>query len=58
MTAAVIYRNPHPMRSAMPLLPMDAEQARFWSLFHSRRAASTKAQTTPDEAGRGKGYSA
>lgn len=39
MTAAVIHRNPHPMRSYMPLLPMEAEQARFWELRKFRRAA-------------------
>lgn len=43
MTAVPTFtRNAHPMRSAMPLLPMDAEQARFWALRRERspRAAS------------------
>lgn len=40
MTAHAIYRNPHPMRDSLPLLPMSAEQARFWNLFHSRRLAA------------------
>lgn len=56
MTAHAIIRNPRPMQIAAPLLPMDAEQARFWSLFHSRRAASMRDSNTPAiEAGRGNG---
>lgn len=59
MTAAVIHRNPHPMRSAMSLLPMTKDDALFWQLRKERnhRAASPNAQSTPAEAGRGKGYS-
>lgn len=36
-------RNAHPMRYAMPLLPMDAEQARFWFLRRQRSPASPEA---------------
>lgn len=43
MTAHAIHRNARPMRSAMPLLPMSQEDARFWNIFHSRRAASLEA---------------
>lgn len=42
MTAAVIHRNPHPMRSAMPLLPMEDEQARFWELRKRRQQAKER----------------
>lgn len=56
MTAYAITRNSRLMQSAAPLFPMAAEQARFWALFHSRRAASpvAHASITPAiEAGRG-----
>ena len=36
MTAATIIRNPHPMRSYMPLLGKDAEFARFLELRKKR----------------------
>lgn len=39
MTAAPIHRNPHPMRSAMPLLPMTKDDAMFWQLRKERNAA-------------------
>ncbi|SCY89222.1 hypothetical protein SAMN05660666_03449 [Novosphingobium aromaticivorans] len=38
MTAHAIHRNAHPMRTAMPLLPMDPEQARFLRLRRERQA--------------------
>lgn len=38
-------RNPHPMRHAMPLLPMDAEQARFWELRRKRHPTASPAST-------------
>lgn len=43
MTAATIIHNPHPMRDSLPLLPMSQEDARFWNILHSRRAASLEA---------------
>ena len=57
MTAHRIHTYPHPMRSAMPLLPMSKDDAMFWQLRKERnhRAASPNAQSTPAEAGRGKG---
>lgn len=36
MTAHRIHTNPHPMRSYMPLLPMEAEFARFLELRKKR----------------------
>ncbi len=37
MTPIPIFtRNSDPMRHAVPLLPMDAEQARFWALRRQR----------------------
>ncbi len=43
MTDYAIHRNPHPMRDSLPLLPMSQEDARFWNILHSRRAASLEA---------------
>ena len=36
MTAHHIHTNAHPMRSAMPILPMTDEQRRFWRLRRER----------------------
>jgi len=47
MTAHRIHTNPHPMRSYMPLLPMEAEQARFWELRKFRRASLTNDAQAP-----------
>lgn len=37
MTAYPIFRTSNPVgRGSMPILPMDAEQARFWQLRRER----------------------
>lgn len=46
-------RNPHPMRSAMPLLPMDAEQARFWALRAKRHPTASPEPTGSSNSARG-----
>lgn len=43
MTANAIHRNAHPMRAAMPLLPMSRDDALFWRLLRERRNSQQEA---------------
>lgn len=46
MTSLRIHKTASPSAIGAPILPMSAEDARFWHLFNARRA-STKASSHP-----------